>query len=266
LFRRLRRTRILRERLLSEEQWSALLSEHPILGGLTSEEGERLRELTTLFLHEKVFEHPPELELDDYRRAVICVQACLPVLNLGLDWYRLWKTVVVVPDQFSEQFAEWDEAGVVHEWEEDDLAGQRNLGVVVLSWRDVEDSGWGDNFNVVIHEAAHELDMTDGQLNGRPALHPGMNPAEWYQTFSAAYRHFTRGLQPGGRSRARRSRLDEYAAEDDVEFFGVVCETFFEQPHTLRSEYPDVYRLLAAFFKQDPSGRLPARPPKKRRR
>lgn len=266
MFRRLRRARILRARLLAQEHWAALLEEHPILEGLAPEELDRLRELATLFLHEKVFEHPPELELDEYRKAVIAVQACLPVLNLGLDWYRLWKTVVVVPDQFSEQFEQWDEAGVVHEWEENDLAGQRNLGVVVLSWRDVEESGWGDNFNVVIHEAAHELDMTDGQLNGRPALHPGMGQAEWYETFSGAYLHFTREVHPRGRSRARRSRLDEYAAEDDVEFFAVVCETFFEQPRTLQAEYPDVYRLLAAFFLQDPSARLPVKVVKKRRK
>ncbi len=266
MFRRLRRARILRERLLAQEHWTSLLEEHPILGGLNPEEQARLRELVTLFLHEKIFEHPPELELDEYRKAVIAVQACLPVLNLGLDWYRLWKTVVVVPDQFSERFAEWDEAGVVHEWEEDDLAGQRNLGVVVLSWRDVEDSGWGDNFNVVIHEAAHELDLTDGQLNGRPSLQPGMSPKQWYETFSRAYRRFTREVHPRGKPRGRRSRLDEYAAEDDVEFFAVVCETFFEQPRVLRAEYPDVYRLLAAFFLQDPASRLPARPPRKRRK
>jgi Mlc titration factor MtfA (ptsG expression regulator) len=266
MFRRLRRARILRERLLAQEYWASLLEEHPILLGLGPEELERLRALSTLFLHEKIFEHPPDLQLDEYRKAVIAVQACLPVLNLGLDWYRLWKTVVVVPDQFSEQFAEWDEAGVVHEWEEDDLAGQRDLGVVVLSWRDVEDSGWGDNFNVVIHEAAHELDLTDGQLNGRPALHSGMSPADWYETFSRAFRHFTREALSRGKSRGRRSRLDEYAAEDDVEFFAVVCETFFEQPYVLRAEYPDVHRLLAAFFLQDPASRLPAKPLRKRRK
>jgi Mlc titration factor MtfA (ptsG expression regulator) len=251
MFRRLRRARILRKRLLGEEPWAALLEEHPILAGLDREELARLRELTTLFLHEKTFEGRGGLELDDYRRAVIAVQACLPVLNLGLDWYRNWRTVVVVPDSFTEEYEEWDDAGVVHEMKEDNLLGYRDLGVVVLSWRDVEDSGWGDNFNVVIHEAAHELDLTDGQSNGRPALHPGMNPAEWHETFSRAYQHFTRKV----RRRKARTRLDAYAAEDDAEFFAVICETFFEQPRVLRSEYPDAYRLLAAFFRQDPAER-----------
>ena len=119
MFRRLRRARILRESLLGEEPWAALLEEHPILAGLDPQDLARLRELSTLFLHEKTFEARGDVELDDYRRAVIAVQACLPVLNLGLDWYRNWRTVVVVPDVFTQELQEQDQAGVVHEWEEE---------------------------------------------------------------------------------------------------------------------------------------------------
>ena len=260
MFRRLRRTRILRERLLPEEAWSDLLAEHPILEGLTPEELARLRELATLFLHEKVFEHPPQLELDEYRKAVIAVQACLPVLNLGLDWYRRWKTVVVVPDVFVQEHQEWDPAGVVHEWEEDQSGESWDHGPVVLSWQDVEASGWGDGYNVVIHEAAHKLDILDGQLNGRPELHEGVSAAEWHAGFSAAFTDFQKRAQ-----RKKRLRIDDYAAQDDVEFFAVSCEYFFEQPRVLTSEYPTVYRLLAAFFRQDPASRLPAQPAKRRK-
>lgn len=251
MFRRLRRSRILKEKLLAEDTWAELLSEHPILHGLTAEELGRLRELATLFLHEKTFENPRGLQLDDYRRAVIAVQACLPVLNLGLDWYRGWRAVVVVPEAFIQEYQEYDPAGVVHEWQEDDSAGFRDLGVVVLSWQDVEASGWGDNFNVVIHEAAHELDLTDGEMNGRPALHPGMSPVEWFEVFSRAFADFQKRVS----RRRGRTRLDSYAAEDDVEFFAVACETFFEQPRALRAEYLDAYRLLALFFRQDPAAR-----------
>jgi len=252
MFRRLRRARILREKLLVEDTWSSLLSEHPILRGLAAPELGQLRELATLFLHEKTFENPQGLELDDYRRAVIAVQACLPVLNLGLDWYRAWKTVVVVPDVFVQEQQEYDRAGVVHEWEEDKSGEAWDRGPVVLSWQDVEASGWGDGYNVVIHEAAHQLDLTDGQINGRPALHPGMSPAAWYEVFAGAFADFRKRA----RRRKGRTRIDDYAAEDDGEFFAVACETFFEQPRVLFSEYPEVYRLLTQFFRQDPAARL----------
>jgi len=255
LFRRLRRARILRERLLAQEHWSSLLEEHPILTGLAAEEQERLRELSTLFLHEKVFELRGGQELDEYRRSVIAVQACLPVLNLGLDWYRNWRTVVVVPDVFTQELKEQDEAGVVHEWEEEQSGEAWDQGPVVLSWQDVEASGWGDGYNVVIHEAAHKLDLLDGQSNGRPQLHEGVSAAQWYEGFAGAYADFRK--RASRKRKGKRLRIDDYAAENDAEFFAVACEYFFEQPRVLLEEYPQVYRLLAAFFRQDPAARLP---------
>jgi hypothetical protein len=257
LFRRLRRARILRRRLLAQDHWSSLLEEHPILAGLAPEEQARLRELSTLFLHEKIFESRGQLELDEYRRAVIAVQACLPVLNLGLDWYRNWRTVVVVPEAFTGEYEEWDKAGVVHEWEEEESGESWDQGPVVLSWQDVEASGWGDGYNVVIHEAAHKLDLLDGQSNGRPQLHEGVSAADWYEGFTGAYEDFRK--RAGRKRRGKRLRIDDYAAEDDAEFFAVGCEYFFEQPAVLKEEYPQVYGLLAAFFRQDPSARLKKR-------
>ena len=44
-----------------------------------------------------------------------------------------------------------------------------------------------------------------------------------------------------------------FGAESDSEFFAVTSEHFFEQPRILRSEYPDVYRLLADFYRQQPA-------------
>jgi Mlc titration factor MtfA (ptsG expression regulator) len=256
LLRRFRRTRILRDRLLPENMWASLLHEHPILDGFPAAELGRLRELATLFLHEKVFENPKRLALDEYMKAVIATQACLPILNLGLDWYRNWRTVVVVPDVFVQENLEYDRAGVAHEWEEDQSGESWDRGPVVLSWQDVEASGWGDGYNVVIHEAAHRLDLLDGEVNGRPALHPEMNPQEWSGVFSVAYSDLSRKASGRGR---RRMRIDDYAADSDYEFFAVASEYFFEQPRVLRGEYPEVYRLLGAFYRQDPLSRLRSR-------
>jgi Mlc titration factor MtfA (ptsG expression regulator) len=256
LLRRFRRTRILRNRPLPDEMWASLLHEHPILAGFATNDLVRLRELATLFLREKLFEDPKHLELDEYQRAVIATQACLPILNLGLEWYRNWRTVVVVPDVFVHKSVEYDRAGVAHEWEEDESGESWDRGPVVLSWQDVEASGWGDGYNVVIHEAAHRLDLLDGQVNGRPELHPGMDPREWSRVFSHAYADLSRKARGRGR---RRMRIDDYATESDSEFFAVASEYFFEQPQVLRGEYPEVYRLLAEFYRQDPLPRLRSR-------
>jgi Mlc titration factor MtfA (ptsG expression regulator) len=123
---------------------------------------------------------------------------------------------------------------------------------VVLSWKDIEASGWGDGYNVIIHEAAHRLDLLDGEVNGRPALHKGMSPKEWLDVFSSAYGD----LKRRAKKRRPRSKIDAYAVEDDAEFFAVTSEYFFEQPRVLGGEYPDVYRLLREFYRQDPARRL----------
>ncbi len=253
--RRLLRPRVLRNSLIPDETWATLLSQHPILKGLSSDETHRLRQLTTLFIHEKTFSAAEGIDLTDHLRAVIAVQACLPILGLDIDWYANWKTVVVVPDIFTEEYAESDDAGVVHEWEEEDRSGLSwDEGPVVLSWEDIEDSGWGDGYNVVIHEAAHRLDQTDGAINGCPALHKGMDPEEWRGVFSGSFKDLRKRIY----SRKRRSKIDSYATENDSEFFAVATEYFFEKPRVLTSEYPEVYRLLSTFYRQDTAARQAA--------
>jgi Mlc titration factor MtfA (ptsG expression regulator) len=255
MFRNLRRTRILKDSLLPPETWSWLVEDHPILAGLAPAGLTRLRELSTLFLHEKVFEGADGLDLTPSMREVISVQACLPILALGLEYYENWKTTIVVPDVFVEEHTSFDAAGVVHEWEEDKSGESWDSGPVLLSWKDVEASGWGDGYNVIIHEAAHRLDMLDGDVNGRPSLHPGMDATEWGTVFSAAFADLKRRA---GRKK-KRLPIDPYAIEDDGEFFAVTSEYFFEKPALLAGEYPDVYRLLAAFYRQDPRTRAKSR-------
>jgi MtfA peptidase len=254
-----KRNRILAERPIADEVWAWALKEHRILSGLDAGEVLALRELTTLFLADKVFYPVRGLELEEDMKVSIAVQACLPILKLGLDWYRGWSSVIVTPEEFSITRKDVDTAGVVHEYE-DELSGQvLDLGPVVFSWKDVEASGWGDGYNVVIHEMAHKLDERDGDIDGCPPLGRDMSRADWRDAFTAAFEDLTAALErpaSGKRHGKRKPRIDEYAAESPPEFFAVVCEYFFERPLTLKNEYPAVYEQLRLFFKQDPGARV----------
>ena len=74
------------------------------------------------------------MEVTDEMRVAIAAQACLPILELGLDWYRGWTGIVVYPGDFRVRRSELDEDGVVHEWD-DELAGEAMPGgPVVISW------------------------------------------------------------------------------------------------------------------------------------
>jgi MtfA peptidase len=247
IFSGLRRRRLLRNGLIDEAGWKEILQRHPLLDRLDPDGQARLREMASLFAAEKTFEGARGLLLSPMMRQAISALACLPVLNLGLDCYRDWRTVVVVPAEFTGQMRDEDQSGLVHEWEEEMSGEVYEGGPVVLSWADVEASGQGDGYNVVIHEAAHKLDLLDGEMNGRPALERGISVGEWSEVFAAAFADFRLSLR-----KRRKTQIDSYAAESDAEFFAVASEHFFERPLSLRRLYPAVYRLLAAFYRIEP--------------
>lgn len=244
-----RRRRIVRAHLIRDDHWQTALRRHPILGTLSTHKQNRVRELASVFRREVQFAAARGHELTDEAIVRVSALAVLPIVGLDLDWYARWRTVIVVPDVFERDEADVDEAGVVHEWREESAGEAWEGGPVTLSWKDVVASGRGDGFNVVVHEAAHVLDATDGELNGRPALHPEIGPAAWHEICSQSYDRLA------ARKPRRRSRIDPYALTDDAEFFAITSELFFERPLVLRAELPQLYGLYVEFYRWDPAQR-----------
>src|SRR6185295_17563933 len=151
-----RRRRVLGKHRIDDALWASatgklrFIPNHP-----------KLRDLVLLFLAEKEFSGAHGLEVTDAMRVAIAAQACVPILELGIDWYAGWSGIVVYPGDFRVRRTELDEDGVLHEWE-DELAGEAMPGgPVVLSW----DAAANDPvINVVIHEFAHKLDMLNGTV------------------------------------------------------------------------------------------------------
>ncbi len=249
----LRRRRVLRKHRIDERLWRRARRRLPFLAGLGADEERRLKALAVLFLAEKQFSAVRGLELSDEDRVEIALQACLPILELGLDCYAGWVGIVVHPSDFRVKRAETDEAGVVHEWD-DELAGESwPGGPVVLSWEALEDSGSvaEGGANVVIHEFAHKLDMMDGEADGVPPLASRAARERWIKVFDAEFERFRAEVEAG-----RETFLDPYAAEHESEFFAVASEAFFESPNALRRLYPALYDLFRDFYRQDPARRL----------
>jgi Mlc titration factor MtfA (ptsG expression regulator) len=237
-----RRRRVLQRHSIDDAVWRKLVARLSFLPG-----SEKLKQLTLLFLAEKEFSGAHGIEVTDEMRVAIAAQACLPILELGLDWYAGWRGIVVYPGDFRVRRREVDEDGVVHEWE-DDLAGEAMPGgPVVISW---DAAAHDPRMNVVIHEFAHKLDMVNGAADGLPPLHAGMDARAWAAAFKEAYEGFCDALERG-----KHTWLDPYAAEHPSEFFAVVSEAFFEHPGDTRERYPAVYEQLKRFYRQDPAVR-----------
>jgi Mlc titration factor MtfA (ptsG expression regulator) len=254
-FREWRRERVLKRSSLDDGLWRSVLDRYPFTRTLTAEERARLRDRVVLFLHEKSIVGAGGLALRDEMRMCIAAQACMLILNLDLDYYRGWVEVIVYPDEFVAEYEYVDEDGIAHRVEEP-MTGESWLeGPVILSWADAELRGGETGYNVVIHEFAHKLDMLNGDANGFPPLHAGMDRAAWSRVFGAAYEDFK-----GRVGRGEPSEIDAYAAEHPAEFFAVLSEAFFETPRAVLGEYADVYRQLAGFYRQDPGARLDREP------
>jgi Mlc titration factor MtfA (ptsG expression regulator) len=257
-------TRWWRRRLLEQararldpEIWTDLWRDLPLLEGLDAGEAAALQDLTLLFLHGKAIEEAQGARLTQRMRLLLALQACLPILRLGLDWYAGWYAVIVYPDEFAPERAWIDDDGVA--WtSREPLSGEAwEQGPVILSWADVEAGMGRDGYNVVIHELAHKLDLRDGAANGCPPLRRGMSHGTWAEDFGTAFHDLSRRLDAG-----EDTPLDPYAATSPAEFFAVCSEAFFELPHLLAGEYPGVYGQLREFYRQDPIRRLPpALPP-----
>jgi len=245
-----RRRRVLKQHRLDESLWRRAVLSMPFLGELDRDEAARLKQLTLLFLAEKQFVGAHGLEVTDAMRVSIAAQACLPILELGLDWYQGWSGIVVYPGDFRVRRTEVDQSGVVHEWD-DDLAGEAMPGgPVVVSWDAAMHSA---DMNVVIHEFVHKIDMANGEADGLPPLHAEMDRGAWADAFRRAYEGFCDALERG-----KDTWLDPYAGEHPAEFFAVISEAFFAHPAETARRYPEVYDQLRMFFRQHPAGRVGA--------
>jgi Mlc titration factor MtfA (ptsG expression regulator) len=252
---------------IDPDLWRRATAPWLFMRGMDAAESDRLRALCERFLAIKRFAGTHELEVSEAMRVEIAAQACVLVLELGIEWFDGWSDVIVYPSQFMPEREVEDEAGVVH-LSSDPMAGEAWLGgPVILSYEDVALAGNARSrvagYNVVIHEFAHKLDMRNGDPNGFPPLHRGMDARAWKRAFSEAYADFLRRVEaaerlPGRRGQAALDKLpiDPYAAESAAEFFAVGSEAFFETPELLAPAYPAVYEQMRLFYRQDPLARL----------
>ena len=238
-----REQRVLDQSEFSRSDWMQAAQKIPILDRLTESELTQLFELATLLLHDKSITGAQGFVITDAVRQSIALQACLPILNLSLEWYAGWSSIIIYPGAFKSDSTTTDELGIVHQ-NSHSRSGEAWLrGPVVLSWKDAKHSGERDGHNVVIHEFVHKLDMLNGRANGFPPLQPGMDPARWTEVMARDFEDF---------QTHRKSGLDRYGATNPAEFFAVLSEVFFETPEKLVDAYPDIYEIMVKFFKQTP--------------
>jgi len=248
-FHRWRKQRQLRHGRIPVILWEQISNEALACYHLSPHELHRLRELASLFLQRKNFSGAGGLVLDDRMRALIAAEACLLILNLGLEYFDGWLEIIVYPGSFVVEREQRDAIGLLHK-RRAVLGGEAwDRGPLILAWEDAQPGtlAHSGGSSVILHEFAHKLDMLNGTANGMPPLHPDMDRHDWTRIFNHAYEQLRARIEG-----QLHTGIDPYGAENPAEFFAVVSEQFFLLPAQLYHHHPDLYDQLHLFYRQDP--------------
>ena len=257
---------------IPDDLWQGTIGAMPFLAARPAGDLARLRALAARLLADKQMSGAGGLELSSQMQVHIAAQACLPILNLGMSWYRGWTSIVVYPDEFVVPRSVTDEDGVVHEYDEPIVGEAWDGGPLLLAWSDArpDSAGRDQPYNVVIHEFTHKIDLLNGNANGVPpftrATHPDLDLRGWTTALDDALNRFRAELEliesglpaeldpddDAAGAHYAHLPLDPYAAQDEGEFFAVSSEAFFVDPARLAIAFPEWSRQLVLFFKQDP--------------
>ncbi len=228
------------------KSYARILSRLPQYRLLPESLKERLHLHIRYFIKTKEF-RGVGLEVTEEMQVVIAFFACL--LQLGREeCYENLHTIIVYPSDVITRRIE--DAGDIYREGDYILEGESAGGSVVIAWNEAKKEAMHPKgHNVIIHEMAHEVDFEDGAADGVPPLAAGRYAA-WAQVMYGTFRQLKKAYDRG-RYLEKYRLIGPYAATNEVEFFAVTSELFFQRPVMLQKNFPKVYGVLRAFYGLD---------------
>lgn len=95
-----------------------------------------------------------------------------------------------------------------------------------------------DKKNVGIHEFAHLLDKSEGEINGQPPMLGMEDRKAWIALVNSEILKIKKG----------KSSIPDYAATSHSEFFAVIVEYYKECPKLLKIKHPELYEAMESLF------------------
>ncbi len=173
-------------------------------------------------------------------KLLIASSAIIPIFAFKNWQYRNLKEIIVYPSNFNLDFKT---SGPLRNIK--GLVGTGYMeGKMLLSKTALHHgfSNQTDKRNTAIHEFIHLIDKADGVVDGIPqVLLEEPNQIPWLEYI---YKQI-------GSIKTKQSDINEYGATNEMEFFAVASEYFFERPKLLKKKHPELYQKLEHIFKQD---------------
>ena len=245
-FKNRRRARILATAF--PDRWNQLIRDNFVHDQhLTSQQQQKLRRLMQIFVAEKNWEGCGGLTMTDEIKVSIAAQACLLVVGMDEDqFFDHVLSILVYPTGYLAGGTQVSSNGVVLEGGQPRLGEAWWRGPVVLSWAEARAGGRMETpgRNLVLHEFAHQLDMLNGRItDGTPPLKTQEEYDRWISVLGPEFERHVQNCRQG-----YQRFIDCYGATNPAEFFAVITEAFFENPHALRLHHQDAYDVLRRYY------------------
>jgi len=181
-----------------------------------------------------------DIDVTDQDKLLVAAGSVILAWGFPQWYYVKVDTVVLVSASFNEnsEFGKMDSniSGLVGTHH---LAGKMILSQPALHYGFSNDN---DKRNVAIHEFAHLIDIADGDCDGLPReLSDNAFCLPWLSLVKKGIDNIHR----------KKSDIRQYGATNQVEFFAVVSEYFFERPKLLKRKHPELYQALEGFYQQN---------------
>jgi Mlc titration factor MtfA (ptsG expression regulator) len=176
--------------------------------------------------------------VEDMDRVFVAAGAVIPVYGIP-DWqYVNLHEVLLYPGAFNEDF---DQGG-----SDRHIAGMVGTGalqhvMVLTKWQLRQGFvNEQDVNNTAIHEFVHLIDKMDGSMDGIPEIILERKYIDqWKKLVESTIRQM----------RTQGSGIPAYGATNEVEFFAVISEYFFEQPALLKQNHPELFEMLCRIYR-----------------
>lgn len=225
-------------------EWRTILQQNVVFYNTLSENDKiRFEQNVQIFLAEKRITGIKTM-IDDTIRVLVAASAIIPIFGFKEWEYDNLGEVLIYPDTFSQDFEiEGDGRNVLG------MVGTGMMsGIMILSKKALIDgfSNSKDGQNTAIHEFVHLIDAQDGDFDGIPALLDKQYVVPWLDLM----------YQEIEKINNQESSINPYGATNEIEFFAVASEYFFEKPQIMKRKYPDLYEMLVRIFHQDLTNQL----------
>ncbi len=230
------------------DEYRKLLARTPHYKNLLPQEKQKIERSMLIFIYTKDFVGV-DLQVSDEMKVIIAFYACLLLLHIDtLKCYESLKTIIIYPSAVITQNIQ--DSGGIYTKEQFLIDGQSANDTVVIAWHDAKYEAYHlRHNNVIVHEFAHEIDFMDGEIDGIPPIERSKYNG-WIHILIKEFDALNKVVLKN-RDWGKYKLLGSYAATNEAEFFAVLSERFFESPHALQRDFPELYNELKGFYNID---------------